>query len=225
MAQMRPAVGTPGRTRCWKGSASSAPTSGASATPSGARFCSTCRDAQIETVETWLNNRHVVVLKARQVGFSTLIATYAFWLTFFYPDRAVVLISKTERESAKLLQKAKYGYRFLPEWIKLRGPMRTENTQAKLTWSNESGIESLPSASDPGRGESVFLVVVDEIGYLPNSEEAYAAIEPIADVGGRIIMLGTANGEGNLLHTLWHGQPDRHQPLHRHLLPVVRRGP
>ena len=51
----------------------------------------------------------------------------------------------------------------------------------------------------------MFLVVVDEIGYLPNSEEAYAAIEPIADVGGRIIMLGTANGEGNLLHTLWVG--------------------
>ena len=161
------------------------------------------RPAQENTVETWLNNRYVVVLKARQVGFSTLIATYCFWLTFFYPDRAVVMISKTERESAKLLQKAKYGYRFLPDWMKLRGPLRIENTQAKLTWSNESGIESLPSASDPGRGESVFLVVVDEIGYLPNSEEAYAAIEPIADVGGRIIMLGTANGEGNLLHTLW----------------------
>lgn len=167
------------------------------------------REAQVETVDLWLRERYVVVLKARQIGFSTLIATYAFWLTFFYPDRAIVLISKTERESAKLLQKAKYGYRFLPEWIKLRGPLRTENTQAKLSWSNESGIESLPSASDPGRGESVFLVVVDEIGYLPNSEEAYAAIEPIADVGGRIIMLGTANGEGNLLHWLWTnaGQP------------------
>ena len=173
--------------------------------PERGRILLDLREAQVETVATWLNHRHVVVLKARQVGFSTLIATYCFWLTFFYPDRAVVMISKTERESAKLLQKAKYGYRFLPEWIKHRGPMRTENTQAKLTWSNESGIESLPSASDPGRGESVFLVVVDEIGYLPNSEEAYAAIEPIADVGGRIIMLGTANGEGNLLHTLWHG--------------------
>lgn len=173
--------------------------------PERGKILLSLRDAQIETVETWLNERFVVVLKARQIGFSTLIATYCFWLTFFYPDRAVIMISKTERESAKLLQKAKYGYRFLPEWMKLRGPVRVENTQSKLTWSNESGVESLPSASDPGRGESVFLVVVDEIGYLPNSEEAYAAIEPIADVGGRIIMLGTANGEGNLLHKLWIG--------------------
>lgn len=171
--------------------------------PERGKIAFALRDAQVETIATWLHERYVVVLKARQIGFSTLIATYAFWLTFFYPDRAVVLISKTERESAKLLQKAKYGYRFLPDWFKLRGPFRVENTQSKLSWSNESGIESLPSASDPGRGESVFLVVVDEIGFLPNSEEAYAAIEPIADVGGRIIMLGTANGEGNLLHRLW----------------------
>ena len=112
------------RTRrvCWTGSASSASTSGASVTPSGARFSWTSVTPRSRPSSTWLNNRHVVVLKARQVGFSTLIATYAFWLTFFYPDRAVVLISKTERESAKLLQKAKYGYRFLPEWMKIAWP-------------------------------------------------------------------------------------------------------
>ena len=190
-------------------SSTSAPTTGAIRHPERGKILFELREAQIETVDTWLRERYVVVLKARQIGFSTLIATYCFWLTFFYPDRAVIMISKTERESAKLLQKAKYGYRFLPDWMKLRGPMRIENTQSKMTWSNESGIESLPSASDPGRGESVFLVVVDEIGFLPNSEEAYAAIEPIADIGGRIIMLGTANGEGNLLHKLWVGRPGR----------------
>lgn len=161
------------------------------------------REAQVETIELWLRERFTLVLKARQIGFTTLIATYCFWLTYFYPDRSVIIISKTEREATKLLLKSKYGYRFLPEWMKLRGPIRIENTQTKLTFSNESGIESLPSASDPGRGESTFLVVVDEIGFLPNGEQAYASIEPIADVGGRIIMLGSANGEGNLLHQLW----------------------
>jgi len=173
--------------------------------PERGKIAFTLRESQIETIQTWLTERYTLVLKARQIGFSTLIATYCFWLTFFYPDRAVVMISKTEREAAKLLQRSKYGYRFLPEWMKLRGPVRVENTQSKITFSNESGIESLPSASDPGRGESVFLVVVDEIAFLPNSEEAYAAIEPIADIGGRIIMLGTAHGEGNLFHKLWVG--------------------
>ena len=182
----------------------------------GSRVLLNLYDSQRETVETWLNERFTLILKARQIGFSTLVSTYCFWLTFFYPDRAVIMISKTEREAAKLLQRAKYGYRFLPEWMRLRGPIRIENTQTKVIWSNESGIESLPSASDPGRGETVFLVVVDEIGYLPNSEQAYASIEPIADLGGSIIMLGSANGEGNLFHELWVGAQvgaNRYKPL------------
>lgn len=161
-------------------------------------------DAQRETINLWLEERYSICLKARQIGFSTLVSTFCFWLTFFYPDRAIVMLSKTERDAVKLLAKAKYGVRFLPLWIKERGPVMSIN-QTRMGFSNESYIESLPSASDPARGESVYTVVVDEMGQLPNSEEAWASIEPIADVGGRVIMLGTANGEGNLFHTLWMG--------------------
>jgi Terminase RNaseH-like domain len=165
-------------------------------------------DSQIECVNMWLSERYSVALKARQIGFSTLISTFTFWLTFFYPDRAIVMLSKTERDAVKLLEKAKYGSRFLPDWMKQRGPVMQIN-QTRIGFSNESYLESLPSASDPARGESVYTVVVDELGLLPNSEEAWAAIEPIADVGGRVIMLGTAHGEGNLFHKIWVGSQNR----------------
>jgi len=161
-------------------------------------------DSQVEAVALWIMKRYTVALKARQIGFSTLISTFTFWLTFFYPDRAIVMLSKTERDAVKLLDKAKYGSRFLPDWMKYRGPVVQIN-QTRMAMSNESYLESLPSASDPARGESVYTVVVDELGLLPNSDEAWAAIEPIADVGGRVIMLGTAHGEGNLFHKLWVG--------------------
>jgi hypothetical protein len=172
--------------------------------PSRGKIKFDLREAQIETVRMWLENRYSVVLKARQIGFSTLVAAFAFWITYFYSDRMVIMLSKTERDAIKLLQKSKYGLRFLPDWMKLRGPITNVN-QTKMEFSNESTIESLPSASDPARGEAVFLVVVDEVGQLPNSDEAWAAIEPVADVGGRVIMLGTANGEGNLFHRIWTG--------------------
>jgi hypothetical protein len=158
--------------------------------------------AQVTTVESWLGTRYSLILKARQIGFSTLVAAFVFWLTFFYPDRSVVMLSRTEREAIKLLAKAKYGYKFLPEWMVLRGPA-VNTTQTKIEFTNESTVESLPSASDPARGESAYLVVVDELAFLTNSEEAWQAIEPVADVGGRVIMLSTANGEGNLFHRLW----------------------
>ena len=163
------------------------------------------REAQRETVRSWLTNRYSVVLKARQIGFSTLAAAYCFWLTFFEDDRFVVMLSRTEREAMKLLQKSKYGYRWLPEWMKVRGPRLLTDHQLKMVFDNESAIESLPSSNDPARGESVYLVVVDEMAFLSNPDEAWASIEPIADVGGRVICLSTANGSGNFFHKLWVG--------------------
>jgi hypothetical protein len=74
-----------------------------------------------------------------------------------------------------------------------------------MAFDNGSQITSMPSASDPARGESATLIVVDEWAFLPNPEEAWASIEPVADVGGRIIGLSTANGSGNFFHNLWVG--------------------
>lgn len=159
--------------------------------------------AQKQVIRVWIGERFSIALKARQVGFSTLGGAFAFWLCFCYDDRQIFMISKGEREAVALLSKSRYGLRFLPDWLKARGPVCHPNTQ-KIVFSNESVIESRPS-TDPARGETGWLVIVDEMGQLPNSEDAYSSIEPAADVGGRIIMLGTANGEGNLFFNLWQG--------------------
>jgi len=173
--------------------------------PSKGRIKFVLRPAQVETVRTWMSDRYTVVLKARQIGFSTLAAAYAFWMAFFTADKFIIMLSRTEREAMKLLSKSKYGYRFLPYWLKDRGPNQTTDHQLKMVFENESAIESLPSGSDPARGESVYAVFVDEWAFLPNPEEAWASIEPIADVGGRVHGLSTANGSGNFFHQLWVG--------------------
>lgn len=159
-------------------------------------------DAQIETARSFLTNRAIIILKARQIGFSTLVALYALWLAAMHPDMLVVMLSRTERDAIKLLAKAKYALKALPPWIKHRlGPV--SETQTKLEFSaTGSVIESLPS-SQPARGDSASLIIVDEIAFMPNGEEAWQAIEPAYDVGGRVIMLSTANGEGDLFHRLW----------------------
>ena len=173
--------------------------------PQKGRILFKLRLAQVETTKIWMTERYSIVLKARQIGFSTLAAAYSFWLTYFFSDRFVVMLSRTERESVKLLAKAKYGYRFLPKWMRVRGPQQITEHQLKMSFNNESAIESLPSSNDPARGESVYLVIVDEWAFLPNAEEAWASIEPVTDVGGRVIGLSTANGSGNFYHQLWVG--------------------
>ncbi len=161
------------------------------------------RPAQAETLEAWLANRYNIVLKARQIGYSTLVAAIALWLVLFFPDKYVILLSRGEREAGSLLGKSKYAYKHLPEWMRMRVGKPLQDTLSTLSFAHDSSIVSLPSTQDPARGETAYIIVVDEWASLENPEEAWASIEPVADVGGRVIGLSTAKGSGNFFHRFW----------------------
>lgn len=163
------------------------------------------RDPQVNTLASFQDHRKVIILKARQIGFSTLCAAYTAWLAIYHPDVQIVMLSKGEREAQELLAKVKYGLRGLPEWFKDRMPKIETETLSKIGFADphSSVIESLPSRSDPARGRAVTLVIVDEWAFLENPAEAWASIEPITDIGGSVIGLSTANGSGTFFHTMW----------------------
>jgi len=173
--------------------------------PAYGRILFNLRDAQSFALDHWAGNRYSLTLKARQIGWTTLVAAHQFWLAFFHPDQNIIDLSRTEREAVLLLRKTKYGFSHLPLWMVDRGPRSLVEHQQRMLFENGSQITSMPSASDPARGESATLIVVDEWAFLPNPEEAWSSIEPVADVGGRIIGLSTANGSGNFFHQLWVG--------------------
>ena len=173
--------------------------------PAHGRILFDLRSAQAEALEHLQEHRYSLTLKARQIGWSTLVAAHQFWLAFFHADQNIIDLSRTEREAVLLLRKTKYGFKHLPDWMLERGPKSLMEHQQRMGFDNGSLITSMPSASDPARGESASLIVVDEWAFLPNPEEALASIEPVADIGGRIIGLSTANGSGNFYHQLWVG--------------------
>ena len=173
--------------------------------PAQGRILFDLRSAQEEALQHWRDHRYSLTLKARQIGWSTLVAAHQFWLAFFHPDQNIIDLSRTEREAVLLLRKTKYGFKHLPDWMLERGPASLVEHQQRMGFDNGSQITSMPSASDPARGESASLIVVDEWAFLPNPEEAWASIEPVADIGGRIIGLSTAKGSGNFYHQLWVG--------------------
>lgn len=161
------------------------------------------RPAQLEILEVWMRERYSLVLKARQIGWSTLVALYSLWLSFFWSDRQIVMLSKGEREAADLLKKSDYAFKRLPEWMRRRGPRRLDRNVKSISFANASQIRSLPSKEDPARGTAVSLCILDEWAFYENPEDAWASVEPIADVGGRIIALSTAKGWGTFFHTMW----------------------
>lgn len=161
------------------------------------------REPQKVALANWLGGGNWLTLKARQIGWSTLVAAFVLWSAIWHEDKRILIISKGEREAQEVLAKVKFMWERLPPWIRAKAPKLINDTLQNMKWANGSEISSLPSASDPGRGFSGSLVVVDEWAFLPNPEGAWASIEPIADIGGQILGLSTANGSGNFFEDQW----------------------
>lgn len=161
------------------------------------------RDPQVEALTRWVDGENSITLKARQIGWSTSVGFFAWWIAFTQPDAEILFLSRTERDAMKLLEKVTYGQDRLPEWLRAKGPQIVRQNLQTLEFDNNSSITSLPSKSNPARGFTGRLVVVDEWAFFENAEEAWASIEPVADIGGQIIGLSTANGWGNTFHELW----------------------
>lgn len=158
---------------------------------------------QENVISTVINDQKVLALKARQIGYSTMIAAISFWEAFFWGGRLIIMLSRRESDSIKLLKKVIFGYRNLPDWMKLRGPKRIDRGKLEFTLENDSQLVSAPSRNDPARGDTAYRIVIDEWAFFENAEDVWASIEPAADVGGRIFALSTARGVGNTFHEFW----------------------
>jgi hypothetical protein len=172
--------------------------------PKGRRLLA-LREAQLLTAADYLTHDQVLILKARQIGFTTLTMNYALWRALFFQDWSCINLSRRQEDAEDALGKAVFAYNLLPDELRERLPKRTDRGVSKMTFTNGSKIESHPSAGDPARGRTVSLIIVDEWASFPNPEEAWASIKPTFDIGGKVIALSTAKGAGSLFHTMWVG--------------------
>ena len=142
----------------------------------------------------WMIERLVVILKARQLGVSWLAAIYALWVAMFRHGQNVLVVSKGQDDSNKFLDKVKFIYRRLPEWMK---PYHTENA-SEITFPDlDSSIVALPATENVGRSLTASLVILDEHGHQHWAKAIMLALKPAVEKG-QLISLSTANGGGSL---------------------------
>lgn len=159
--------------------------------------------------------RKAINLKARQLGITTTCGVYTLWESFFQPDRYSLFISRRELDAKDILRKTDYCWKYLPDWMRLeRGPRRLDDAAQIITFDNDSIIRSEQSRSDPARGQTATLIIADEFASLPDQEESWASMEPVADLGGRVFILSTAKGIGNLFHVLVQGARTERNGFH-----------
>lgn len=162
------------------------------------------RDEQLEAARSYIENPRTLVLKARQIGFTTVTMQFVLWRALFWPNFVTIVLSKTEKDAVSALGKAIDAYNWLPTHIRARLPQRLNAAKGEMEFDNGSRIHSWSSGNDPARGQTANLMILDEWAFLEDPEQAWAAVEPVTDTkGGRLVALSTANGWGNLFHQHW----------------------
>jgi len=153
-------------------------------------------DFQDDLLEDFKDHRFNIILKARQLGISTIVAGYAAWMLLFRREKQVLVVATKFKTAANLVIKVKKMLKTLPEWM-LIADIVVDN-QSSFELSNGSKINaSTTSAKDAGRSESLSLLIVDEAAFVEGMEELWTGILPTITTGGRCVALSTPNGVGN----------------------------
>jgi hypothetical protein len=138
----------------------------------------------------------VVVLKARQIGISWLLAALALWYALFTPNANIIIFSKRQVESVAMKERAKFIWRYLPEWM--QQPIGKDNDELLTFPAMESKIQSFPSTPGAGRSETATLAIMDEWAYVEYAREIYTGVLPTVE-HTKLVGVSTANGTGGLL--------------------------
>ena len=158
-------------------------------------------DFQEKLLEDFEDHRFNVILKARQLGISTITAAYVAWMMMFHREKNVLVIATKFNTAANLVKKVKAIIKNLPEWLKISNVDIDNRTSFVL--SNGSQIKASSTSGDAGRSEALSLLVIDEAAHVEGLDDLWMGLYPTLSTGGRCIALSTPNGVGNWFHKVF----------------------
>lgn len=109
-------------------------------------------------------NRFVVVLSSRQSGKTTVMTIYSLWTACFQSDKSIMIIANKEDTAITILRRIRMAYEQLPNWLK---PGVKQWGKTEVIFSNDSRIVISTTTSTAARGETINVLIVDEMAFIP----------------------------------------------------------
>lgn len=140
----------------------------------------------------------VVARWSRQSGKSQTIAALTLYRALSSPGSKVAILAPSLRQSRRIIHRIQSFLPKLPPWVLDGKPLKT-----KVKFVNGSVIEALPNSPETIRGETLDMVVVDELGFVPNDEELYdAVVYTLATTDGKFIGASTPGSRDSLFYAM-----------------------
>lgn len=163
-------------------------------------------DFQEELIQSFLNNRFNIILKARQLGISTVTAAFVCWILLFRRDKTMMVVATKVSTAANLVKKVQLMYDNIPDWLQVSKP-KTNNRHI-LELENGSWIKAESTQSSSGRSEALSYLIIDEAAHvegLSGDGGLWAAAYSTLSTGGQCIALSTPCGVGDWFHEMCMG--------------------
>ena len=141
---------------------------------------------QTELIDLIEFQHYVLVLKSRQIGISTIIQAYSSWLTIFFDNVVIGIISKDGREATDFARAVRGMVEKLPDWMKpLKGVLgrgfakRTEQSFILTNGSKVFASPVNPNAPEKTlRGKAITFLVIDEAAFVHYIDTAWTSMVP-----------------------------------------------
>lgn len=140
-----------------------------------------------------------VILKARQLGFTTFILIYFLDACLFNSNQSAGVIAHTREDAENLFtNKVKFAYDNLPEWLKAEIGA-TQDTAKKLTFANGSSFDVGTSL----RSGTFQKLLISEYGkvaakYPEKAREIKTGALNTVEFGQQVFVESTAEGKSGL---------------------------
>ena len=128
-------------------------------------------DYQRDILKSFNDYRFNVILKARQLGISTISAAYVAWFMLFHREKNVLVIATKLSTAVNLVKKVKMIFKNLPSWM-LIAKIQTDNKQS-FELTNGSQVKAGTTSGDAGRSEALSLLIIDEAAFVDGLEDPY----------------------------------------------------
>ena len=163
-------------------------------------------EAQKDFFNALNSSSRVIILKARQIGFSTAITGYFYHKTIMTPGTNTALIGYNSDLTSELLDKVKTFYASTPNELK---PTIQYNSKYEISFPKiNSKILVLPSTENVGRGYTLHNVLATELSAWEKAEEKMMTLEASVPITGQLVIESTPRGMGNQYHKMWMSEND-----------------
>ncbi len=175
------------------------------------RYADVARDYQDRLLQD--DARRIIVAKSRQIGISQTVAFIV--AAEMLSGGTALVVSRDQGEAGRFLRYVRTAIVGDPA-----APDLTTDNTYELEFATGGQAIAQAATRKSGRGTPATLVVLDEQAWQEYAALIWTAILPtLATTNGRLIVLSTPNGYGNLFHQLWESATHGESEWSAHFLP------